>query len=132
MLDAAPSRPAKDSLYGKLQVIQTAEQMTFYNNGLKVFSSPDPAAAEEAVHFALLQRPRARRILLIGGGAGRGLTEILKYPETTIDYVELDPEIIRLSRDSLGRLTVQRALHDPRVRVHAADGRSTSKKRRAL
>jgi len=113
---------AKDSLYGKLQVIQMAEQMTLYNNGLKVFSFPDPAAAEEAVHFALLQRPRARRILLIGGGAGGGLNEILKYPETTINYIELDPEIIRLSRD-FWPSSVQRAFRDPRVRVHAADGR---------
>jgi spermidine synthase len=113
---------AKDSLYGKLQVIQTAEQMTLYNNGLKVFSFPDPASAEEAVHFALLQRPRARRILLIGGGAGGGLNEILKYPGTSIDYIELDPEIIRISRD-FWPSSVQRAFRDPRVRVHAADGR---------
>ena len=113
---------AEDSLYGKLQVIQMAEQMTLYNNGLKVFSFPDPATAEEAVHFALLQRPRAKRILLIGGGAGGGLNEILKYPGTTIDYIELDPEIIRLSRD-FWPSSVQRAFRDPRVRVQAADGR---------
>ena len=71
---------AADSAYGNWQVIRTAEQLTFYDNGLKAYSHPDPASAEEAVHFAMLQHPAARGILLIGGGASGSLVEILKYP----------------------------------------------------
>ena len=113
---------SKDSLHGKLQVIRTGEQVTLYNNGLQAYSYPDQAAAEEAVHFACLQNPDAGRILLIGGGTGGSLQEILKYPRTAVDYVELDPEIIRLSREFLPQ-DGQAALVDVRVHIFLEDGR---------
>ena len=114
---------AHDGLYGQLSVIRTADQVSLYSDGFRVYSSPDPAAAEEAVHFALLQNPSARRVLLVGGGAGGGLAELLKYPRTEIDYVELDPDIIRLSEEFLGD-AAKSALHDPRVRIVLTDGRA--------
>jgi spermidine synthase len=113
---------SKDSLHGKLQVIRTGEQVTLYNNGLQAYSYPDQAAAEEAVHFACLQNPDAGRILLIGGGIGGSLQEILKYPRTAVDYVELDPEIIRLSQEFLPH-DGQAALTDVRVHIFFEDGR---------
>jgi spermidine synthase len=113
----------KDSRYGRLQVIRTAEQITFYDNGLRAFSYPDPAAAEEAVHFALLQRPAAGRVLLIGGGAGGSLAEILKYPKVRVDYVELDPAVIGLAEQTFPEPALA-PLRDARVKVHFADGRS--------
>lgn len=114
---------AHDGPYGQLSVIRTAEQVSLYSNGFRVYSSPDPAAAEEAVHFALLQNPTTRRVLLVGGGVGGGLAELLKYPRTEIDYVELDPDIIRLSEEFLGDRE-KSALHDPRVRIVLTDGRA--------
>ena len=114
---------SRDTPYGKLQVVKAAEQVTLYSNKLKVYSYPDPASAEEAVHFALLQRPAAERVLLIGGGAGGNLRQALKYPRARIEYVELDPEIIRLSRKYLPD-EERMALADPRVRIHAEDGRA--------
>jgi spermidine synthase len=112
-----------DGLYGQLSVIRTAEQVSLYSDGFRVYSSPDPAAAEEAVHFAMLQNPSAHRILLVGGGAGGGIAELLKYPRTEIDYVELDPDIIRLSEEFLGD-AAKSALRDPRVRIVLTDGRT--------
>ncbi|MFQ6037400.1 MAG: hypothetical protein ACE5LV_02165, partial [Candidatus Aminicenantales bacterium] len=90
-----PLIETKDTPYGKLQIIKTHEQVSLYNNTLLVYSYPDLAASEESVHFALLQRPQARSALLIGGGAGGGLSQALKYPHLKVDYVELNPEIIR-------------------------------------
>ncbi len=114
---------SRDSLYGKLQMLQDAEQVSLYSNSAPVYSSPDPAAAEEAVHFALLQRPHAETVLLIGGGVGGDLTQLLKYPVARIDYVESDPEIIRFSRRHLPEAEA-RSLDAARVRVIHADGRS--------
>jgi spermidine synthase len=114
---------SRDTPYGKLQVVRAAEQITLYADKLKVYSVPDPAAAEEAVHFALLQRPAARRVLLVGGGAGGDLSQILKYPTTRVEYVELDPEIVRLSRKYLPD-EERRSLDDPRVAIRVEDGRA--------
>jgi len=113
----------RDTRYGRLQLIRAKEQLSLYSNNSPVYSIPDPAAAEESVHFAMLQRPDARRILLIGGGPGGTLGELLKYRGAKIDYVELDPEIINLSRSFLGK-EEQDNLDSPRVRIIFQDGRT--------
>lgn len=114
---------SKDTRYGRLQVIQTQEQISLYSNGFQAYSYPNPAAAEESVHFALLQNPEARSALLIGGGAGGSLKEMLKYPRVEVDYVELDPEIIRLSRRFLSP-EERTILGGERVHLFFQDGRA--------
>lgn len=114
---------SKDTYYGKIQVIETDGQLSIYNNHLIAYSYPDPAAAEEAVHFALLQNPTANKILLIGGGLGGSLKQLLKYPFTKVDYVELDPELISLSKKYLPQKEIK-SLESPRVKVHYQDGRA--------
>ena len=121
----------KDGLYGKLQLIRTSEQITLYDNSMRVYSFPDLASAEESVHFALLQRPDAGRVLLIGGGAGGSLTEILKYPRTEVDYVELDPEIIRLS-EIYRSAAEKESFRNPRVHLVYGDGRAFLEKAPAV
>jgi len=114
---------SKDSRYGKLQGIKTEEQISLYDNSLLVYSHPDLASAEESVHFALLQNPGAKNVLLIGGGAGGSLRQALKYPAAEIDYVELDPEIIRLSQELLPEDEVKH-LKSRRVHTFFEDGRA--------
>ena len=114
---------SKDTPYGKLQVLKTEEQISLYNNTLLDYSYPNLSASEESVHFALLQNPEVKTVLLVGGGAGGSLREVLKYPEAEIDYVELDPEIIRLSLKFLpeeGRKVFQ----NNRVHTFYQDGRA--------
>ncbi len=113
----------EDTPYGKLQVIRLREQVSLYSNGLPVFTSGETASAEDSIHFAFLQVPSARRALLVGGGAGGGLAEALKYPDVRIDYVELDPEIVRLALAYLPPGD-RAAFENKRVRMFAEDGRS--------
>jgi spermidine synthase len=104
----------RNSVYGNLAVVRTEGARSLYENGLDLFNVPDPAAAEEAVHYALLEHPSPRSLLLIGGGVNGSLAEALKHASLErIDYVELDPAILDL-------FPVQ---NDPRVRVHVTDGR---------
>jgi spermidine synthase len=114
---------SRDTRYSRLQLIRVKEQVSLYSNNAPVYSFPDPGAAEESVHFAMLQNPEARRILLIGGGPGGTLGELLKYPGAQIDYVELDPEIINLSRVFLGD-EEKANLASGRVRIILQDGRT--------
>ncbi|HMA54931.1 MAG TPA: hypothetical protein VKT17_10735, partial [Acidobacteriota bacterium] len=106
----------RDTPYGKLQVIRNEEQVTFFDNGLAVFSHPDEGAAEESIHFALLQRDSPRNVLLVGGGASGGAAEALKYPGLRVDCVELDPAVIRQAKKLLTGPD-RAALDDPRVRI---------------
>jgi spermidine synthase len=112
------------SAYGNLAVIRGESSRTVYENGVPLFTSPDPEAAEEAVHLAMLQHASPRRVLLLGGGAGGALAEVLKHRSVEIvDYVELDPAVLGLAdRHSNGEWKAAR--DDPRAAVYDnADGR---------
>jgi len=112
----------RDSIYGNLAVVETGGIRSVYENGSIVASAPDLNAAEEAVHFALLEHPAPRRVLLIGEGFNGSLAEALKHPSVElVDYVELDPALISLARRLLPAETA--AFSDPRVRLHLTDGR---------
>jgi len=114
---------SRNSLYGNLTVVETEGSRTLYETGLAAGSAPDPAAAEEAVHYALLQHPQPRSLLLIGGGWQGALMEALKHPTLErVDYVELDPAILELAARRFAEQWLP-ARRDPRVRVHALDGR---------
>jgi len=111
---------SQESRYGNIAVTSLLDQKSFYENGLLIFSFPDVFSAEEAVQFALLEHPAPRTVLLIGGGASDCLSEILKHGISRVDYVELDPQIVRLSRKLL---PVTSVLEDPRVEIIHTDGR---------
>ena len=114
---------SKDTPYGKLQVLKTEEQVSLFNNSLLIYSYPDLASSEESIHFALLQNPNASNVLLVGGGAGGSLEQILKYPQTEVDYVELDPEIIRFSLQYLPK-EGKKYFHNKRIHIFYQDGRA--------
>jgi spermidine synthase len=89
-----------------------------------VANVPDQSAAEESIHYALLEHPAPRHVLLIGGGINGGIAEALKHPTVErIDYVELDPALISVARQFVPSQTAA-LVADPRVHVHYADGRS--------
>ncbi len=109
-----------DSVYGRLDIVESEATRSVYENGLAAFHAEDPASAEEAVHFALLQHPHPRSLLLIGGGLNGSLAQALQHPSLArLDYVELDPKIISLAE----RYFPEPALRSPRVHLHNLDGR---------
>ena len=119
---------SRDSIYGNLAVIETGNAETgnirsIYDNGVILATAPDENAAEEAVHYALLEHAAPRRLLMIGGGVNGSIAQALKHPAVErIDYVELDPALIGMARQFF---PVQSApvASDPRVHMHYADGR---------
>ena len=124
---------ARDSIYGNLTVTQTGESETgairsLYENGSILANAPDPAAAEEAVDYALLEHSAPRRVLLIGGGVNGSVAEALKHPTVeSLDYVELDPALIAMAEQYFPAQTAtfrpgSRKL-DTRVHLHLLDGR---------
>ncbi|UCF71438.1 MAG: hypothetical protein JSW49_03960 [candidate division WOR-3 bacterium] len=93
----------EESRYGMIAVTRTENQHNFYTNGLYDFSYPDKYSSEEAVHYVMLLHRSPEEVLLIGGGIGEGVEEILKHPSVReVTYVELDPLILRMGREYLG------------------------------
>jgi spermidine synthase len=107
-----------NSPYGKLLVTESAGQFDFIENGLPIASTHNTEQVEETVHYAMAQRPAARRVLLVSGGVSGTAKEILKYGVTEVAYVELDPLIIEV-----GRKYLPESLADARIRVINTDGR---------
>lgn len=92
-----------DSVYQNLAVIENEGQMTVYGNGQVLFDFPDPAASEQKIHFIMAQKPRARRVLLIGGNPVSDIPELLKYPSVRrLVHVEFDPAIGELVQPLAG------------------------------
>jgi len=113
----------RNSIYGNLAVVKTEGTRSLFENGLVVFSVPNLEAAEEAVHFALLQHPAPRSLLLIGGGVNGSLAQALQHSTLErIDYVELDPAVLDLARSYFPQEWVPIG-SDPRVHTHPIDGR---------
>jgi spermidine synthase len=123
---------SRNSVYGNLALVATSESRSLFENGLRILTVPDPSAAEEAVHFALLEHAAPRSLLLIGGGINGSLEQALQYSSLErIDYVELDPAILGVAESHFAQVW-SRARSDPRVFVHPMDGRlflKTSKTR---
>jgi spermidine synthase len=114
----------ENSIYGNITVTKRGEQYTFFTDGIPSITTPIPdiASIEDFVHFPMLSHEKPESILILGGGAGGMIQEILKYPVTHVDYVELDPLLLKLIQKFPTPLT-QTELSDPRVKIHYTDGR---------
>jgi spermidine synthase len=114
----------ENSIYGNITVTQRGEQFTFFTDGVPSITTPVPdiASLEDFVHFSMLIHEKPGRVLILSGGAGGMIHEILKYPVARLDYVELDPLLLKLIHRFPTPLT-QAELSDPRVKIHYTDGR---------
>jgi spermidine synthase len=115
---------AKTTPYQRIVVTAWRNDLRLFLNSHLQFSSRDEYRYHEAlVHPAMAARPSARRVLILGGGDGLALREVLKYPHVEhVRLVDLDPEVTRLftRHPELRRLN-QGAFDDPRVQVDNAD-----------
>jgi spermidine synthase len=107
-----------NSPYGRLVVTESGGETNFIENGIAVVSTPNVEQVEEAAHYAMAQRPGARRVLLVSGGVAGVAKEILKYNVAGVDCVELDPLVIET-----GRRFLPEHFADPRIHVIATDAR---------
>jgi len=114
----------ENSIYGNITVTKKGEQFTFFTNGVPSITTPVPdiASIEDFVHFSMLFHEKPESVLILSGGAGGMIHEILKYPVRRVDYVEIDPLLLKLVQNFSTPLT-QSELSDPKVRIHYMDGR---------
>jgi spermidine synthase len=82
---------------------------------------------EMIVHPALTVHPEPRRVLVIGGGDGGTLREVLKHKDVqTAHLCEIDGDVIELCKKHFPNLS--RGFQDPRTVVFCEDGAEFVKK----
>lgn len=76
---------------------------------------------EMITHVPMCVNPDARRVLVIGGGDGGTVRELLRYPAIEhIDLVEIDELVVEVCRKYLPQTAG--CLSDPRLTIHYEDG----------
>ena len=113
----------KNSVYANIAVISNDDQFTFFSNGIPYATTPQPSALiEEKAHLPMLFHSLPEKVLVIGGGVGGILKEILKHPVKRIDYIEQDPLIISSFKQFPTPLTEYELQHD-KVVIYQVEGR---------
>ena len=95
-----------------------------YLDGHEQFSSFDEERYHEPlVHPAMLASAARRHILILGGGDGLALREVLRHPEVIdVTLVDIDPAMTTLGRSHEVLVALnQHAFGDPRVSVENRD-----------
>lgn len=93
-----------------------------YLDGTLRVDGRDERRYHEALVHPAMNGPRAR-VLVLGGGDGLALREVLRYRGVReVQVVDADPQLVRLARTDPGLAALNgHAYDDPRVRVTAAD-----------
>jgi len=114
----------ESSPYQRIVVTSGPAGVRLFLNGNLQFHSRDEYRYHEAlVHPAMAAHGAPRRVLVLGGGDGMVLREVLKHPTVEqVTLVELDPAMTRLF-GSVPMLTAlnQGALASPKLRTVNAD-----------
>jgi spermidine synthase len=113
----------RTSRYGSLAIVHYREQHTLYCDGHPVASFPDRGEGAPAAHLVMLQHPKPKRVLMVGGGLNGTLKEVLRHPVERVDYVELDPATLEISKPFLAEKD-RSVLDEKRVEVFHRDGRA--------
>lgn len=109
--------------FQQLDMIKTVE---FGNmlvlDGMVMTTERDEFVYHEMVtHPALFTHPNPKKVLVVGGGDGGAIREVLKHPSVEkAVLVEIDGKVIEASRKYLP--TIAGKLSDPRVEVIIDDG----------
>lgn len=115
---------ARSTRFQRIIVTRWKDDLRLFLNSHLQFSSRDEYRYHEAlVHPGLAAVQAPRRVLVLGGGDGLAVREILRYPQIeSIRLVDLDPGMTALFRDHpLLRQLNNEALQSPRVEVINAD-----------
>lgn len=115
---------AKSTLYQRIVLTQNRRDMRLYLNGNLQFSSADEYRYHEALVHPVMQGTQSpEKVLVLGGGDGLAVRELLKYPSlTSIRLVDLDAGMTQLfQQNSRLRQLNRNSLLSPKVQVINAD-----------
>lgn len=115
----------QNSPYSNITVLENQGQYLFFLDGIPeiITPVPDMLFVEEFVHLPMLAHPDPQDVLILRGGAGGMIDEILKHPSVqNITYAEHDPTFLEVIRKFPTPMT-ESELGDERVQIRYRDGR---------
>jgi spermidine synthase len=110
--------------YQRVVVTAGPAGVRLFLNGNLQFNSRDEYRYHEAlVHPAMASQAAPRRVLVLGGGDGLAVREVLKYPGVEqVTLVELDPHMTRLFAQHPALVALNAgALASPKLKIVNAD-----------
>jgi len=119
----------KESLFQGQSEYQTLQVLETYDfgrilllDGLVMLTERDEFVYHEMItHVPLNSHPGPKRVLVIGGGDGGTVREVLKHPQVReVTLVEIDRMVVEVSRQYLPGVSA--GLDDPRTRIFYQDG----------
>ncbi|GAB3679719.1 polyamine aminopropyltransferase [Saccharopolyspora tripterygii] len=118
----AERSPYQDVVLTESPSLSGTPDTRMYLNGDLQFSSIDEYRYHEAMVHPAMSGPR-ERVLVLGGGDGLGLREILRYQDVRdVTLVDLDPAVLQLARTDPRVTSLNHdAFEDPRVRAVPGD-----------
>jgi spermidine synthase len=117
---------SSDSPYGRITATRLYNQISVFENDALSFET-EGTDAEYFCHLAALQHPNPQSVLILGGGIEGIVREIAKYKPAQIDYVELNPVMLKMVTRYLPD-DIRKSLREPNVRIIFADPRQYLKK----
>ncbi|MBD1385042.1 polyamine aminopropyltransferase [Mucilaginibacter rigui] len=115
---------SKSTPYQRIILTKKGKVLRLFLNGNLQFSSDDEYRYHEAlVHPGLQALPNAHNVLVMGGGDGLAVREILKYPNIqSVTLVDLDKGMTGLFKSNRMLLNLNKSsLLSPKVKVINAD-----------
>ncbi|ADU52418.1 spermidine synthase [Thermaerobacter marianensis DSM 12885] len=110
------------SAYQEVMVLDTVEfgRMLVLDDVIQTSQKDEFAYHEMMAHVPLFAHPDPRRVLVIGGGDGGVLREVLRHPTVEEAHMaEIDPQVVEAARRFLPELN---DFDNPRARVFFTDG----------
>ncbi len=111
----------EETPYGQYHLLRLENEVSILHNQSLLTHSNSPRSDEESVHIPLSIHPSPREILILEGGFGGIITEILKHPVKAVTRVTLDDTPRSLAERYAPELIT--GLDDLRVKTREMDCR---------
>lgn len=115
----------EQSRYQRIVMTKWKDQHWLFINGNQQFSTLDETKYHEPLVHPVMQLSKpVQNVLVLGGGDGCAVREILKHPSVqSITLVDLDPAMTRLGAEHEVLIEVNKgAMNDPKLKVLNEDG----------
>jgi spermidine synthase len=123
---------SKKTPFQQIDLFQTKNhgKMLVLDGIIQLTESDEFAYHEMMAHVPLFAHPAPKSVLVIGGGDGGVLRELGRHScIESIDFCEIDEEIIKLSKKFLPRIAC--GFNDPRISIHIEDGSQFIKRKKS-